>query len=350
MINTKTSSQVQQLIAAVSKTYDIGECNYCEPLAGGLLNRVYLLRASHGQFILKEHRYRDNESKLQLLRSLLDHLNSNNVSCDYFIPTRNRGFFFEYEGSIYAVHRFLEGTNYARLSQLNAKQRTNAIIFLAEYHSAVWGLRLQGENVKPRDLPVVFTDDIRWIRDYISNHQNIFDSERDYKFVMAQTDKSEVYVSSDCYQPLPRLFVHGDYRFCNVVFTENKVSGIFDWDLLQYAPRVFEVVDACDNFALGVQDAGESVDFTDRFADFTRLFSMYQSVARDKNFDLSAQEIAAVPEMFRLKLLQTGVNFSILLRQLPLRPGESYDERIDRSHQCLNDALNTLRNIDSSIL
>ena len=196
----------------------------------------------------------------------------------------------------------------------------------------------------------MFTDNIEWIRRYISSHQNVFDHEEDLSFVMGQTDKLDAFVKSKHYQVLPRLLIHGDYRFCNVVFTGDRVVGIFDWDLLQYAPRVFEVVDACSNFSLDLQDASQCVDSVDRFAVFKRLFSTYQRAASDRNLGLSTAEIAAIPEMLKLKSLQTGINFAILLRQLPLRPGETDDERIKRSRRCLHDALETLRNIDDGVV
>ena len=344
----KTSPQFHSLINTVSETYDIGDYIYRESPPGGLLNHVYVLCTTQGKYVLKEHIYRNSESKLLSLKFLLDHLKSYNLSCDYIIPTGNCGFFFEFQGSMYTMHRFIEGTNYANLSQLNTKQRTSAIKFLVEYHRAVWGFSLEGENIKPSDLSVVFTDNVQWIQGYISDHQNIFECEEDYKFIMVQTDKLDTYITSNHYQDLPRLPIHGDYRFCNMVFTNNQVGGLFDWDLLQHAPRVFEVVDACNNFALDLQGTQKNIDSMDKFADFKHLFWTYQHEACENGLDLSPQEIAAIPEMLRMKSLQTGINFAILLRKLPLRPGETWDQRIDRSSKCLNDSLEMLRNIDGA--
>ena len=344
----KASLQFHSLTNAVSETYNIGDHINCELPPGGLLNHVYVLRTTQGKYVLKEHLYRNSESKLQSLKSLLDRLKSYNVSCDYIIPTGNCGFFFEFQGSMYTMHRFIEGTTYANLSQLNTKQRTNAIKFLVGYHRVVWGFNVQGENIKPSDLPVVFTDNVQWIRGYISDHQNIFERKEDYKFITAQTDKLEAYITSNRYQDLPRLLIHGDYRFCNVVFTDNQVGGLFDWDLLQHAPRVFEVVDACSNFALDLHGPEKNIDSMDKFADFKSLVLTYQREACKNDLALSAQEIAAIPEMFRMKSLQTGINFAILLRGLPLRPGETWDQRTDRSRRCLNDSLETLRNINGA--
>ena len=152
---TNILPQLRALTDIVSKTYDIGECKSCKPLSGGLLNRVYLVTTSRSKYVLKEHRYYNSASKLQFLKSLLDHLKLHEISCDYIIPTRNRGFFFEFNDSTYIVHRFIPGTNYTDLSQLNAQQLTNAIKFLVEYHSAVWGLTLEGESIQPCNLPVV---------------------------------------------------------------------------------------------------------------------------------------------------------------------------------------------------
>lgn len=343
----KIPPHIAPIINIVSKIYDIGDCICYELPPGGLLNHVYVLYTTRGKYILKEHIYRNSESKLQFLKSLLDCLKSYNVSCDYIIPTRTCGFFFKFQRSMFTMHRFIEGTTYANLSQLNTKQRTNAIKFLVGYHRVVRGFNIKGENIKFSDLPVVFTDNVQWIRGYISDHQNIFEREEDRKFIMTQIDKLEEYIARNRYQDLPRLLIHGDYRFCNMVFTDNQVSGLFDWDLLQYAPRVFEVVDACSNFALDLQSAEKNIDRMDKFAVFKHLFWTYQHEAYKNGFDLSPQEIAAIPEMLRMRLLQTGINFAILLRALPLRPGETWDQRTERSRSCLNDSLETLHNMDS---
>ena len=131
-----------------------------------------------------------------------------------------------------------------------------------------------------------------------------------------------------------------------MVFTDNQVGGLFDWDLLQHAPRVFEVVDACSNFASDLQGTEKNIDSMDKFSDFKLLFWTYQHEAYKNSLDLSPHEIAAIPEMLRMRSLQTGINFAILLRELPLRPGETWHQRTARIHRCLNDSLETLRNID----
>ena len=330
-------SQFYLLINIVLESYEIENYTHCEVPSGGILNRVYILCTTQGKYVLKDHLYRNTTSKLQPLKSLLNHLKSRDFSCDYIIPTKDRKFCFEFQSSVYTLHRYIDGTNYANLSQLNMMQLTNAMKFLVEYHRVVGGFSVEGVGIKPSILPVVFTDDVQWTRDYISDHQSVFQREGDYQFVMSQIDELEEYVTGNCYQDLPRLLIHGDYRFCNLVFRNNQVNGLFDWDLLQYAPRVFEVVDACSNFA-AENSIGE--------ADFNHLFLTYQREACKNKIALSAQEIAAIPAMLKMKALQTGVNFAILLRELPLKPNETYDQRIKRSYCCLNDALEILRNID----
>lgn len=43
-----------------------------------------------------------------------------------------------------------------------------------------------------------------------------------------------------------RILVHGDYHHYNLFFDKNKqVSGIIDWDLLQYMPPAYEIARAC---------------------------------------------------------------------------------------------------------
>ena len=335
----KIPLQFRSLLDLVTDIYDLRQINHYHQPAGGLLNHVLHLYTQRGQYILKKHRYRNSEEKIKPLENLLNLLEIKKIAADYVISNREGKSHIKHDGNIYTLHRFIKGNNYSTLSQLNKNQVINAIKFLVKYHSAAWDLNPDGENIKPSELPVVFTDDIFWIRDHVSNHKDIFKKNEDYDFIMYEIAKLEKYLMRNNYRLLPELLIHGDYRFCNMIFERNRIQGIFDWDLLQYAPRIFEATEACGNFSVYLESVESENGVINRFLNFKDLLLIYQKEAHKEDISLMEQEIEAIPEMLRLKSLLTGVNFAILLRNYPLRHGETFKLREERSRRCLDEIL-----------
>jgi Ser/Thr protein kinase RdoA (MazF antagonist) len=53
----------------------------------------------------------------------------------------------------------------------------------------------------------------------------------------------------DTFGPLPALVIHGDYYAGNLLFCDDRVVGVVDYDLAHWAPRAVEVAEALIYFA-----------------------------------------------------------------------------------------------------
>ena len=135
-------------------------------------------------------------------------------------------------------------------------------------------------------------------------------------------DRLASFFASGAYRELKRTWVHGDYRLCNVAFDADRVSGLFDWDLLCEGPRLFDVVVASADLAR--TNAGPLSSNPEMWQeDFRRHLAAYRKEARRRGADMTESEVRSIPYMLLADAVLSGVFFALHLRQLPLKPGES---------------------------
>lgn len=341
---------MMEIIRALEKLYAVESISSWKRAQGGLLNSVYIVNSKRGKFVLKKHSFHSNKTKIKVIVKLLSHLKSRNFTADYLIPTREGHYFFKFKKSIFTLHRFIEGINYSSLSELNRNQIVSSIKLLAEYHWAMRNFSLREENLTSTDLPIVFTDNIRWLKDYITFHRKIIEKNKGtFDYLSDILESLSVSFKNEDYQSLGRIQIHGDFRFCNIIYGENNVRGLFDWDLTQVAPRAFEVAEGCSNFSIHLENIA-TCNIKKRFKMFALYFSLYQEESAKRGWDLSAKEVMFIPQFLALKTILTGVNFAIFLNTFPLRFGETQNARNRRVQNCLEESIYILRQIDGGKL
>ena len=147
---------------------------------------------------------------------------------------------------------------------------------------------------------------------------------------------------------LRRIWIHGDYRSCNVAFDGDSVSGLFDWDLLCNGPRIWDVVVASSDLARMV--GGPLSRHPEAWQqDFARHLAAYWQEARRLGMDISEAEVRSIPCLLVADTILSGVLFALYLRMLPLKPGETAGRRRQRSDRLLSESVDDLVTIDSLI-
>jgi len=338
--NLPSPFRMNKLRELVSRIYGIGRCIQFSQCPEGYLNDVFIVQTRRNRYILKKHVVRNTEAKLRAVISLLGYLKSRNFPCDYLIPTKSNDYFIEFRGGIYSLHNFIDGSNYSSTKELNSEQIIVATKVLAEYHRVVWEFKPEGENLEPSDLPLMFTCDASWFRLYIENHCHVFANKEQYHLTLANIEKLEKNLAHKGILPLPHVPIHGDFGAHNMMFRGNRFAGVFDWDLLQYAPRM---VDVCGSLA---RNSVREKDGSFNFGNFKRFISTYQIEARKLRIPLSSLEIHMLPEIIRISLLLHGVNASLLLSGIPLRPIESQEQRQEVIRHRIDDTLDLMYNFD----
>lgn len=253
----------------------------------------------------------------------------------------------EVDGELLSVHRFIRGTVYASPAELSGSQTAKLMRFLAYYHSAAGEYRTDG-RLAARDemLPVMYTEDPDRLRGRLKRLPRMAQVEA--SAVDHAIDRLASFFASGAYRELKRTWVHGDYRLCNVAFDADRVSGLFDWDLLCEGPRLFDVVVASADLARTI--AGPLSSNPEMWQeDFWRHLAAYRKEARRRGADMTESEVSSIPYMLLADAMLSGVFFALHLRQLPLKPGESASQRRRRSDRLLAESVADLAAIDALI-
>lgn len=300
------------LLSILSAKYDIGNIRYFGNFQEGMLNEVYFLQAERGKYVLKRHVFHNKQEKLKQIYNLLCHLESKAFPCDYFVMSNNGTYWFEYKSGVFSLHRYIEGINHPKTANLNRKQGINSILFLARFHKAVWDYKPREECLNITGLPLIYTENLNLMIDYIEDYRKSFLCERYYYITLKLIFDVQQLFATDAFKNLPRIVIHGDYRVGNMIFDGDDVAGVFDWDLIQYAPRL---IDVCGKFAENSFRKRKEKYSINGFKDF---ISIYRNAADDFGIGLTENEIKLIPDIFRLYLLQSGIILSLYIQENPL--------------------------------
>ncbi len=238
--------------------------------------------------------------------------------------------------AIFTVYDFIPG-DIVELERLSVRMKENIIRFLAKLHVYTMGGVNFPRGVRTADSIVEFAGEYRkeekLDKKYFAlkekGEENLAPAEKllvdNYKFIKEQILVLKNNLRS-VYEKLPRCIIHGDLRPENVKFIGEKLSGVFDWDTAREEVRVYDVVRSLffdlhkDGLALNLEELKNWV-------------IAYQKAAEALGYPLSEEEIRAIPEMVRARLLN---QFIWLVRWNTL-------ERIQRSPEEIEIFENTVR-------
>lgn len=126
------------------------------------------------------------------------------------------------------------------------------------------------------------------------------------------------------------------------------MGGLFDWDLICDGPRLWDAVVASSELA---RMAGRSPSRQPEAwrRGFVRHLADYRKEARRHGADFTEPEAGSIPDLLVADAILSGVIFALYLRQLPLKPGETGDQRRQRWERLLSESIDDLETIDSLI-
>lgn len=208
----------------------------------GATNRVFAL-GSPANYYLREYRT-DDLKKIQTEHDLLCSL-SNHV--DAIIPplqTEKGKSFVQMYGKAYALFPAAKGRLVSQ-SDLTVSHAFCAGEMLATLH------KLLAEFDSGRFVTV----ELKWDKsEWLTRLDLVIDEIRkagsEDEWVLQRANQQRKYLAqSNDHHYIPttqRSLIHGDYHHFNLFFDEqDNVSGVIDWDLLQYMPPAYEVARAC---------------------------------------------------------------------------------------------------------
>jgi homoserine kinase type II len=267
---TKVShSQLREFLRA----YPVGRVIGFQGIGEGVENTNYFVDTTDGRFVLTLFE-RLNHDDLPFFLGLMDHCATRGVPCPKPIAMRDGGWLTELNGKPAALVQRLPGA-----SELfpNVEQCRAAGEVLAELHMAAKSFPTVAENTRgpewrqatgERLLERVDADIAALIRDELQ--------------AQAAIDWAK----------LPQGVVHADLFRDNVLFTENRVSGLIDFYYACVDAQVYDL-------AITVNDWCFDVDGNLNLARYNAMLTAYRGLR-----ELSSTEREAWPMMLRAAALR----------------------------------------------
>jgi Ser/Thr protein kinase RdoA (MazF antagonist) len=237
--------------------------------------------------------------------SVLKRLADGNFPSPRLIPNKQGETCLEMEGRYYALFDFIPGFKYTDYFVCAGRKR----LFLAEagrtlsrYHQIIDGFVPAG-----RKLDGFMPDGQRrwrdqgWYLDGFAKYKALFEA-KDGKSRLDQFFADNLGRLEQCYvdlnqrvggyfSQLPKVVNHGDYGPHNLIFSDNRMVAVLDFECVHLHLRVTDVIIALQFFA------GRKVGFDYKAAMI--FLEAYSSL-----YPLMAEEIELIPDIFRLILLE----------------------------------------------
>ena len=295
-------AQVNKVLAA----FDCGQLKSYRQLAIGPSRSTNLvLNMSSGLKILKQYRSDMSLQDITYEHSVLKHLAIHDFPSPRLIQSREGSTYLEVDGRYYALFDFISGFSYDDYFFPRSRLKfflTEAGKTLARYHQIVDGLVPDG-----RKLDGFTPDGLRRWRDQGWYLDIFVASEALFKARGAKSGLSRFFLDNlvrlkQCYidlnqalaqsfGSLPKLVIHGDYGPYNLLFNQEALVAVLDFECVHLDLRAIELITALIRFA----SSDTKLDY-----DQARIFFK----AYISQCPLPASEIELMPDLFRVEKLR----------------------------------------------
>jgi Ser/Thr protein kinase RdoA (MazF antagonist) len=223
-------------IEKIAKLYGLGKVKHSKLIEYGLVNYNYDIKTEKGDFIirvlvLKLDKYKKNKLKLEF--KVLKYLNRNQFSYQTPLPLKNKGreILTKLGKKNLWIYRKIPGEIFRR-NPGNQKLRELAKA-LAIYHKFVKKIKHNKKFNRPK-----------WIYKEFEIMKKIKPDNRINRLVLKNLDFFQNQLKNTLKYKIesPLLPAHLDFNLHNMLYKEKKIIGILDFDNINYAPRIKDVV------------------------------------------------------------------------------------------------------------
>lgn len=235
-----TSSTIVQVLAC----YDLGKILNVRSSTSGFVNETAFVQTSSGCFVVRRNHRRTNEETLCYRHELITWLDKHDFPTPPLIPTRAGDTLLELDGRFYEVMPCIHGKDY---DSGRPQQLVSAGATLAEYHLAIHGFPPPEEPAVPRYSP----QEILALTEVLIQRDIMGDLEQELKWYDVRASQLRALLFDTHYFQLPHTVIHGDIHRENLLFFNDQVVALLDFDQVTWDARIVDIADALVAFATG---------------------------------------------------------------------------------------------------
>ncbi|GIW75373.1 MAG: hypothetical protein KatS3mg104_0436 [Phycisphaerae bacterium] len=287
-------------LAVVLSHYDIGIINSVVEFPRGSRKAPKLVIVSeHGKFLLKRRaRGRDDAFKVAFCHQIQLFLMSRQFPLPHLIGTKkDNNSLLQWRGAIYELFEYIPGQSYPQTleSTFDAGRILSLYHKLLENFSSQYSPPTGSYHMAPsvevglRQIPKTL-DRVSGIMD-LCNYLL-----QSYNHAATTVDRCGI-------ETWPKQIVHGDWHPGNMLFRDNRVVAVIDYDSARLLPRVLDIANGALQFSIlgGDEDLTKWPDHVDETR-FNRFLRGYDEVVL-----LSEAEISAIPWLMIEALIAEAV-------------------------------------------
>src|SRR3989344_9134027 len=234
-----TKEETDKIIAK----YSLGDVMKVDEIKGGNINYNFVFKTEKGEYIVRVLGYRlDKYWKRQkeLEFKVLDYLIAKKFP--YEVPNflkNNKGKnISEISGKLIEVYPRIKGNKFVKLNEYQVKEMAKA---LTVYHKFISGYNF------PKKFKRI--DDYKWLAEELKNMNKIKPKNGLDRFMLKHVDTFIEMLNFRNEIKLDRLLIgHHDFHKWNLLFNNDKLVGILDFENVGYGPRISDIFFDPDNF------------------------------------------------------------------------------------------------------
>ena len=260
-------------LAEVLSHYDVGVIRTAKPYSRGSRRAPKLvLETESGRYLLKRRAFgRDDPFRVAFAHSLMCHLKSRGFPVPALIGTcDDQNTLLQLGGRVYELFEFVDGQRYDN----SLPQTTRAGRTLAAYHQAV--ADFHSEWTPPagsyHNAPNVRAG-LNAIPTVTSSHDSVFGHEAELLYLTQllheEYDAAAEGVNRAGFRDWPATIIHGDWHPGNMLFADNRVCAVLDFDAARHQPALIDVAYGMLQFS--ILRATTAPDLWPDYFDATRL-------------------------------------------------------------------------------
>lgn len=232
-------------LKTVLSFYNLGELKRTYRVKQGVVNDNWLVETGQGRYFLKRRQPElRNAEIIRAQHGLTRHLRGSGFPAPAIISTRRGETLLILNGEFYEIQEFIGGKPYERN---NVSHLITAARVLGLYHA----------YVKNFTSPALCHGDRLYCPIALSYNLSILSKYSERCQDSAFADFVEALVSHagglslrlSSFEQLSRLIIHGDYHAGNLIFKNDCIVGLVDYDKARHQPRVVELAEALIYFA-----------------------------------------------------------------------------------------------------
>ena len=273
-------------LAIVLSHYDIGPIESVTEFArGSRKSPKALVTAEQGRFILKKRaRGRDDPYRVAFAHALQLHLATRRFPLPHLIGTRKENnSMFQWRSGVYELFEYIPGQGYPQTLETTS----DAGRVLATYHRLTESFHTQWKSAvgSYHDAPAVHSALQQIASNVTASYQPLVASIKEL-YVDAAHRVEALGISR-----WPVQIAHADWHPGNMLFRDNHIVAVIDYDSARYLPRISDIANGALQFSIlgGSGEVGTWPEHTDEVR-FTRFLAGY-----DSQSVLSRHEIEAIP-------------------------------------------------------